>query len=218
VEGWPYIVITAVRGVPLCQVWAGLSATERLAIVRQCGAFIAWLHTVPLAGLDAIAIDWPAFAARQSQNRVKQVENAGLSPSWIASIREALDRIVCESEADNRRVLLSADVTDEHIMVERRGGSWHLAGYIDFGDAMLGHPLYDFSAPGCSIVRGAPELARALLLGYGYAAGDLNQNLSERLTAYMLLHRYVTVTDLLALFPESSRSLAELQHCLWPLT
>ena len=83
---------------------------------------------------------------------------------------------------------------------------------------MLGHPLYDFAAPACSLVRGAPALARALLRGYGYSEAELGPDLAERLTAYTLLHRYIHVTDLLRLCPDPSRTLAELERGLWPLS
>lgn len=217
IEGWPYIVITAVRGRPLCQVWAELSTEERLSIVRQCGAFMAWLHMVPLTGLDVIAVDWSAFVTQQAEACIRQVVDAGLDRGWIASARAVLERTASLAEEGVRCVLLSADVTDEHVMVEQRDGEWSFSGYIDFGDAMLGQALYEFGAPGCSIVRGVPALARALLLGYGYSDEELNADLAERLTAYTLLHRYIRVTDLLALFPDPPRTLAELQRRLWPL-
>ncbi len=218
-EGWPYLVITAVRGTPLCQVWDELSVEERLSIAHQCGAFMSWLHTTPQAGLDVIAVDWPTFVATQTEACIEQIMDAGLDRGWVASIRAMLERVAPTPEVGACCVLLSADVTDEHVMVEQRDGGWRFSGYIDFGDAMLGHPLYEFGAPGCSIVRGAPALARALLLGYGYSDPELDLGLAERLTAYTLLHRYVTITDLLALFaPDPPRTLAELQRRLWPLT
>lgn len=217
IEGWPYIVITAVHGTPLCEVSATLSVAQRLPIARQCGALMAWLHTTPLAGLGAIAVDWPAFVAQQTEACVQHVADAGLGQGWVTSVRAMLGRTVSTSRARERGVLLSADVTDEHVMVEQRGGEWRVAGYIDFGDAMLGDRLYEFAAPACSIARGVPALARALLLGYGFADTALGPDLAERLTAYTLLHQYITVTDLLDLFPDPPRTLAELVWRLWPL-
>jgi hygromycin-B 7''-O-kinase len=217
IEGWPYIVITRVRGVPLCEVWDELCLEARLLIARQCGAFMAWLHATPLAGLGEIAVDWPAFIRRQTEVRLQQIRDAGLPASWVSSVRALLDRLASTSQEDSRRVLLSADVTDEHVMVEQRGGGWRFSGYIDFGDAMLGHPLYEFAAPGCSIVRGIPSLARALLLGYGYTDEELDADLAERLTAHTLLHRYVTMADLFTLAAAPPRTLDELQGHLWPL-
>lgn len=219
IDGWPYIVITAVHGTPLCQVWDGLSDEERLSIARQCGAYMAWLHTAPLDKLDAIAVDWPAFIATQTEACIQKIAHAGLDRSWVAAVRAMMDRIASAHRGCARRVLLSADVTDEHVMVEQRDGVWRFSGYIDFGDAMLGHPLYEFAAPGCSIARGIPALVRAMLLGYGYPDAQLDLDLAQRLTAYTLLHRYITLADLLALFaPHPPRTLAELQRRLWPLT
>lgn len=218
IEGWPYVVITAVKGAPLREVWHGLGADERLGIAQQCGAFMAWLHTRPVTELEGIAVDWPTFLGKQTEACIERVVEAGLGQGWVTSVRALLERVSTTREAGFRSVLLSADVTDEHVMVDRRDGKWCFAGYIDFGDAMLGHPLYEFAAPGCTITRGVPALTRALLLGYGYSEPELVSDLAERLTAYTLLHRFVTVSDLLALFGhDRPATLKELQRRLWPL-
>jgi len=207
-----------VKGIPLCEVWHRLRADERLGIVRQCGAFMARLHATPVKGLEAIAVDWPTFLGKQTEACIERVVDAGLGQGWVTSVRALLERVSTTREAGFRPVLLSADVTDEHVMVERRTGKWCFAGYVDFGDAMLGHPLYEFAAPGCAITRGVPALARALLLGYGYSEAELVSELAEHLTAYTLLHRFITVSDLLALFGhDRPGTLDELQRRLWPL-
>jgi hypothetical protein len=93
-----------------------------------------------------------------------------------------------------------------------------LTGLIDFGDAMLGHPLYEFAVPGCCITRGSPALQRALLCAYGFAEQDLDRDLADQLLAYMLLHRYIQVSDLLDMLdPNVPATLKGLQRVLWSL-
>ena len=114
------------------------------------------------------------------------------------------------------QVLLSADVTDEHILVGRREGHWEVTGYIDFGDAMLGHSHYEFAAPGCSITRGSLPLQRAMLRAYGYSEAELKGELAMQLMAYTLLHRFINVPELLELFSDHQpTSFEELCRLLW---
>ena len=113
-------------------------------------------------------------------------------------------------------VLLSADITDEHILVGQHKGHWEVTGYIDFGDAMLGHPHYEFAAPGCCITRSSLRLQRAMLLAYGYAEEQLGADLARRLMAYTLIHKFINVPELLKLLglPGAAR-LEDIQEGLW---
>jgi hygromycin-B 7''-O-kinase len=219
IEGWPYLIVTAVEGAPLNEVWGSMGAPDREHIAARCGEFMAWLHTTPIEGLEAIAVDWPAFAERQVLECANELERSELDERLVRSMLEFLDRLPSLLEPGPQPVLLSADVTDEHILVVERGGRWELSGYIDFGDAMLGHSYYDFVAPGCSITHGSSRLRQAMLLGYGFAEGQLDQRLSERLMAYTLIHRFIDIPYLLTLFgSQQITGLHDLQKALWSLS
>jgi hygromycin-B 7''-O-kinase len=216
IEDWPYIIVTAVDGVPLYEVWSSMDASNREHIAARCGELMASLHSTPTVDLEAIAVDWPAFVERQIQDCIGHLTHADVDKQWIRSIREFMNELPPLFEPGFRSVLLSADVTDEHILVSERGGQWELTGFIDFGDAMLGHPYYEFVAPGCCITRGSPELQRAMLLAYGYSADQLDATLARQLMAYTLIHRFVNISDLLALFgPQRPTDFDALRKALW---
>jgi hygromycin-B 7''-O-kinase len=216
VEGWRYLVLTAVPGIPLGQVWEQVGARDREHIVRSCGLFLAALHAAPTEGLAEVATDWPAFVEERIGACLEEVREADLGTQWLSSVRSFLHGLPPLFEPGFRPVLLSADVTDEHVLVSERDGRWEFAGFIDFGDAMLGHPLYEFAAPGCCITRDSPELQRALLLSYGFAEGELTETLADQLMAYTLLHRYIRIPDLLEMFkPTVPVDLDDLQRMLW---
>lgn len=200
IEDWPYIVVTAVEGVPLYQVWGSMDASSREHIAARCGELMAYLHATPTEGLEAIAVDWPTFVERQVRDCIDRLTRADIGEQWVRSVQEFLDDLPPLFEPGFRPVLLSADVTDEHILVSERRGRWELTGFIDFGDAMLGHPLYEFAAPGCCITRGSPHLQRAMLLAYGYSDDQLDATLAKQLMAYTLVHRFVNIPDILELF------------------
>ena len=216
VEGWPYLIVTAVDGVPLGEVWDAMERPDREHIAARCGEFMAWLHATPIEGLKEIAVDWPAFVERQTQACVDQLGKAELDEGLVRSTLVFLDDLPPLYESGFQPVLLSADVTDEHILVSQRDGRWDLTGYIDFGDAMVGHPYYEFVAPGCCITYSSPRLRRAMLLGYGFAEDQLDEQLSERLMAFTLLHRFIDLPYLLTLFDARQiASLHDLRKALW---
>jgi hygromycin-B 7''-O-kinase len=216
IEGWPYLIVTAVEGVPLNEVWDAIEMPDREHIAARCGEFMAWLHTTPTEGLDAIATDWSAFVERQLQECANQLAQSELDERLVRSTLEFLDDLPSLLEPEFQPVLLSADVTDEHVLVGKRDGRWELTGYIDFGDAMVGHPYYEFVAPGCCITYSSARLRRAMLLGYGFSEAQLDERLSERLMAYTLTHRFIDVPYLLTLFePRHIEHLDDLRSALW---
>jgi hygromycin-B 7''-O-kinase len=219
IEGWPYLIVTAVEGVPLDEVWDSMEGADREYIAARCGAFMAWLHSTPVEGLEEIAVDWPAFVERQRNESIRELGQSELDERLVRSTLTFLADLPPLFEPGFQPVLLSADVTKEHVLVAQRGGRWELTGYIDFGDAMVGHPLYEFVAPGCCITYSSPRLRRAMLLGYGFSEDQLDERLSEQLMAYTLLHRFIDVPYLLTLF-ESKRidCLDDLVRALWWFT
>jgi len=216
IDDWPYLILTAVEGVPINQVWDAMGVSDREQIAGRCGEFMAWLHSAPTEGLEAIAVDWPAFVESQIRSCANGLRQSDLDNRLIDSTLHFLDDSPSLLNLDSEPVLLSADVTDEHILVSKRDGRWELTGYIDFGDAMLGHSYYEFVAPGCCITYSSPRLRRAMLLGYGFSENQLDEQLSERLMAYTLVHRFIDIPYLLTLFEaQPITSLHDLQKALW---
>jgi len=216
IEGWLYIIVTAVEGVPLNEVWGSMAMSDREHIAARCGELMAWLHAMPTEGLEAIAVDWPVFVEQQIQDCIDQIAQAGLCEQWTSETSEFFAELPPLFEPGFQPVLLSADITDEHILVSQCEGRWDMTGFIDFGDAMLGHPHYEFVAPGCCITSSSPELQRAMLLAYGYSEDQLDATLAKQLMAYTLIHRFVNIPDLLRMFDSRQpKNLEELNKELW---
>ncbi len=229
IEGWPYLIMTTVEGVPLCEVWDELDSANREHIASCCGELMGALHTTPIEGLDAIEVDWPAFIQERTQARLENLPEGdadrALNAQWCQDLRVFLENPPGLFTPGFKPVLLSADITDEHLLVTQGGGRWTLTGFIDMGDAMLGHPLYEFVAPGCLIARGGSHLLRIMLQAYGYSDAQLTSQLSRQLMAYTLIHRYVKIRDLLDILnlqylvnaapPDIVHPLAELERVLW---
>ncbi len=174
------------------------------------------LHSTRTQGLEAISVDWPAFVKNQIKEAVDQLLQADLGDEWTRPVVGFLENLPPLFEPDFQPVLLNADVTDEHVLVSRREGGWEMTGFIDFGDSMLGHPHYEFAAPGCCITRSSPDLQRAMLLAYGYSMDQLDEALSEKLMGYTLIHIFINIPDLLDLFgPNKPKNFGKLRSELW---
>jgi len=232
IEDWPYLIMTAVDGVPLCKVWDVIDRPNREYITAHCGELMATLHAVPTKGLEAIATDWPAFVEARIQARLEDLarmarateadSERALDARWIRDLHVFLRSLPPLFDPGFEAVLLSADITDEHFLVTQREDRWALTGFIDMGDAMLGHPLYEFIAPGCLIARGHNHLLRTMLRAYGYTDAQLTPLLTRQLMAYTLVHRYVNLRDLVDLLglqylmhTDCVHPLAELERALW---
>jgi len=216
IENWPYIIMTAVEGVPLCEVWKSMNMSDRKHIAVRCGEFMASIHLTDTEGLEEIAVDWPEFVDNQIKICIDKLRKTEIGKRWMKSVLEFIDDLPPLFEPDFQPVLLNSDVTDEHVLVSKRGDRWETTGFIDFGDAMLGHPYYEFAAPVCSITRGSKELQRAMLLAYGFSDDQLSETLSRQLMAYTLIHRFITIQDLIDIFgSQRPEDFEELRKRLW---
>ncbi len=210
-EGWPYLVLSAVPGVEAHAVWHDLDIRDRHAVMEQLGEVLATLHGLP--PVPEIALDWGEFLQERTK-RAREHHGEDAAEPWLTWIEEFLRNAPPLFEPGFSPVLLNADVTDDHLLLERHNGRWTITGLIDFADAMMGHPLYEFVAPAAFYINGEPELSRTLLLSYGFGEADLTETLSRQLTAYCLLHRYGRVQQFLERHPVDD--LPGFRAALWP--
>jgi hygromycin-B 7''-O-kinase len=220
IAGWDYLITTHISGASLQSVWDHLSFTDRQQIAEDVGQMIAHIRTIPLSGLDSLGIDWRGFLSTQiadlSAHHPPVPELAWNPKQEFAAFFDSLEGMI---DQDFQPVLLLADITREHVFVDRRDGRWQMVGYLDFGDAMIGHPDYEMVAPGLEIGAGNPGLLRSLLLAAGYPENSLDGALCRRLMAYTLIHRYVDLATVLLLMPQAQNAanLEELAQLVWPV-
>ena len=217
IEGWRYLILTRVQGRPVEGVWSELSMDDRRRVIRQVGEFIARVGEMPLDGLESLAVDWDAFVPARVAAR--EQESSAVRAGLAQGIPPYVDSSPLSRKGAFPPVLLLSDITREHVMVDRAGDSWRLVGYVDFGDAMIGPREYELVAPGVEMVRGDRELLRELLVASGYNDDQLNEELEHRLMTCTLLHRYLTLPDLMSLIPEAraATSVDELAGIVWPM-
>jgi len=182
---WLYLVMTRLKGQTLAEAWDTIEVHDRVRLIREAGEALAALHATATDGLSSLAVDWPRFMeAQRASCRDRQVAK-GLASPWADGIDDFLARWA--PDGGDTRALLHTEIMREHLLVERREGAWHLSGLIDFEDAMLGAPEYDFASAGIFLTAAEPGFLRVLLEAYG---GESDDELPMRIMAYALLHKY----------------------------
>ena len=217
IEGWPYIIMTQLDGTLLEELWEQMGHDNKLLIIRELGALIKQVQALPTNGLETIDCHWEQFINNQIAHCLEHHKSRGLNqalleqiPSYLESIKESLRQIKYPT-------LLTGEYTPMNFLVKLGDGIWHIAGLIDFGDAMLGRAEYDLLGPVAFLVQGDKTLLKALLTSYGYSLEMLTQNLSHRLTALMLLHKHSNLNTQIRIpgWKTKVKSLKNLESLLW---
>lgn len=215
--GWPYLVFSFLPGAAWRDVLPAVPPDERAAIMRELGHAIRVIHDTPLpaAGSWPSRAAWEVFPHHRLAHVPQELRPGTVLPDSVIGEIEALLAGTDWYTAPPR--LLHADLTEDHLLVSRTAGRWWISGLIDWADAEVGDPYYEWIALWFGMCRRRAELWRAFLDGYDptqppdYLAID-------RLTAFTFLHRFGTgiVNDVIA--PDEQRalnSLRELQRALF---
>jgi hygromycin-B 7''-O-kinase len=187
-EGWPYLVMSRLRGRALHDVWAGLDETEQRAITAEVGELVAVIHALPTSELPQLETDWPRLVRERSAACVARHREQHAPEPLVEQIPDFLARAAPLFPARFPLAIVTGDLHDYHLLVEPRSGGWRLSGLFDFDDARLGFAEYDLAATALFLCSGRPGLLHTLFEAYGVE--ELDETLGRRLLAYTLLHRY----------------------------
>lgn len=198
-DGWPWLIMTELPGTAAGEIWSELETVEQGDVAFALGRLLRRFHDPPPADvLDGPS--WGDFLAHQRRGLVEQHRAWGLPAPLLDTLEAFVDAADFALLPGHTPVLLHADVTDEHILLEKRDGCWHITGLIDFADAMVGHAAYDLLAP--VVTLGMNRNARRhLLLGFDVPESALTPGLSHALCALTVLHRFGRVPQSCARLP-----------------
>jgi len=212
-DGWGYVLMSRMAGVPLNTVWKRMTTRERDHLADRLGETIMALHQVPAPVVENWwPSDWPAFVADQRAHCGEKQRDKGLPPAWANQIPGFLDDVALRSGPP---VLLHAEVRRLHLFVSHaHGGAWRLSGLVDFDHAMRGTREYEFVAAGVSVARGDGRFLSRVLTAYGYTNGQLDRDLRQRLLAWAILYKYGNLATWLRRLPQPKNpTLASLADC-----
>ena len=180
-DGWPYVVMRRVDGVRIGDAWPTLDVAGRQRLAFSAGEAMAALASLPVDGLDWRAVTQDDLLAERRTRLVRDQLERGGDAALSESLQRFLD--VLEPLAPAPSVVLHADLTDDHFLVE----GTRVTGVIDFADAFVGPWTYELAAPACFVTRGDVRAQAALLEGYGVAP---SRDLCRAIRAWAVLHRY----------------------------
>lgn len=218
-DGWPFVVMTRVAGVPLGNVWSSIDDVARVALLAEIGATIADVQRVPPGALTTLEPRWSEFLEQQAAGCRARHERAGLPRHLLDDLERSLASTRGVLPADVEPVLLTGEFTPSNLLVERREERWHLCGLIDLGDAMSGAREYDLLGPATFLACGVRERLEALLRGYEGLRADLSRDRARRLMRMLLLHRFANFDVQIGIegWRERARDLDELERLVFPL-
>lgn len=216
-EGWRWLVLSRVPGVPLSAVWSGCVRAEREDLCRRIGETMAAVARVPLDDPPTATAEWRELLARLRARCETRHRDLGM-PAWFVDGLEGF----LAAEADGldgafEPILLTGEYTPFNLHVARRGERWELVGMLDFGDAFAGPAEYDLVGPGVFLAAGDPGLLAHLCEGRGWV---LDGALARRLHALHLLHRFSDFAVQVALegWADGVETHDALVDRLWPRT
>ena len=217
IEGWPYIVMSRVEGTSLETLWENMDHDNKVILIRELGALIREVHSIPIQGLETIDCHWDKFLEKQTHQCVERHRRLNLPEKLLSGLPQYLKDAELSSSRLNEPVILTGEYTPMNLLVSYTSGKWHITGLIDFGDAMLGFSEYDLLGPGAFLIQGNKELMKEFLISYGYHSDDLSPTLSRRLTTLMLLHRFSNLSIQVRIenWKDKVRSLKDLENLIW---
>jgi hygromycin-B 7''-O-kinase len=211
ISGWPYVIMSKLAGTPLVDVWPKLGHARRRQMARRLGRTCRELHALSPAGFPA---GWDEFWPTVSRQVSARHATRGGPPALLAEIDPFLAKI--GELGASKLVPLHTELIDQHVLVEERGGELVPCGLLDFADARLGAPHYEFGAVVEFVFRGEPGLLREFLLSYGIEKHRLTPEFSEVMLAWSLCHRFAHLGRMLALVePDVPETLEELASTLF---
>lgn len=214
---WPYIVMDFMPGERLGDVWPSLPQQARARVAAQLGAILRRLHSLPHEAesdasartqpwLATLRRDWDGFLERQiagavAHHRRRESLPPGLLAhlaNYLAGARPLLLAPAPGSQTSRPWIgrpqilfLLHGDLTADHALLRVDGKDvWSVSALIDFGDARLGDPVYDFVAVSVEFMHTDPAALHHFFAAYGWPDAPRDPAFRRKLTALVLLHEF----------------------------
>lgn len=210
---WPYLVTSFIPGEAWRDVRNVVPRAQALAVMRELGRTVRGVHDTPLPENGS----WPSSRAwdhfidlRLPRIGTDLRGQTSLPEPVIAEIERLVENTNWHTTLP---CLVHADLTEDHLLLGNTGGRWAMAGLIDWADAEVCDPLYDWVALWFSICRRDAGLLVAFQEGYG-GPNAFDAVPIERLAAFTFLHRFAANIVSEILTPVEQRAILSLELLL----
>ena len=218
-SGWPYLVMTRMRGVSGKEAWGWLPEDQRETVLAQLGEVIAEVQRLPMGDLSLLQPQWNEFIPKQIEGCRARHERLGVPQRYLDGLDDFIRGAATLIPVDAATVILTGEYNPENLLLEERSGHWRLKALIDFGDTMTGWGEYDLLGPSTFAAAGMPGRVRSLLGGFGYSTARADAGLRRRLMTLLLLHRFSNLAVQIRVeeWQQKAANLYELERLLWPI-
>jgi hygromycin-B 7''-O-kinase len=158
-QGWPWLLMTQLRGELLTPIWPSLSEPRKCELLATLGALAAEVHALPVGSLAHKAPRWDDFLAAQRSRCHARQQRTGLPVHLLAQLETFLQGELPQGPA----VILTGEYTPMNLLAQ----AGRLVGMFDFGDGLLGPREYDWLGPLTFLAAGHAARCRAFFEGYG---------------------------------------------------
>ena len=220
---WPYLISEWRPGRSVGELRAQLSQEAMAMVAAEVGRMAQHLHALPLRETETLRPNWDAFAnllEKQRPNCAARHARAGYLPPHLV---EQIDNFLLPSDQliDQGAIpkLLHADLTADNILLVEENDTWRISALIDFGDAIVGDPLFELIPVYLDLLAGDQQLLRLFTTNCGLGE-TLDKTQAVKLLNFCLLHPFDVLAGLFERAPEGRElpDLHSLSRWLWQPT
>lgn len=218
---WPYLIMAFSPGTAIRDVWDEMGASERADVARQMGIIVRAVHSLDIhlfSSLQPANDRWLDFLGRRRKECVKELRDGSILPEQVIDQVPEMLRIL--DDLPGGPCLVHADLTEDHTLLTKTNKGWEISAVIDWADAEIAHPEYEWVALWFGMLQQDSTAMRSFLKAYA-PEREWGRDFGRRALAFTFLHRFGAgiIADVI---PERQRmkigSLDELQSILWPST
>ncbi len=189
---WPYLVLTFLPGKPIREVRTQIPRPNRVEIARDLGQRIGVLHAIPTASLKALDASpeaWRALAPTYLAQTLAHLRRETALPPHLVDALAGFAAPVLDRPGPTAGVLVSGDLTEDHLLLRQDGPRWTLSGLIDFADAVVAPRDYEWPALWFGALDRDPAGLQAFMAAYD-PHQTLDQGFYHRAMAFTVLHEF----------------------------
>ncbi len=220
-EGWSYIVMEFISGEPFSSVKHQLTAGELRRIGAELGQCLLQFHKCDHSvknRVQQVGKTWGELCSARLREFLGEIKGFSELPSAVIDEIENFALCTSHEYLDGPNVLAHADLTGDHLILARSGGSWVISGIIDVADAMIAPAGYDWVDLWFWTFERDVDAMKAFMRAY-----DPTERMQEdfrRSCLAFYLHSYRALGWLRDFYREAGsppiHSLADLQNLFWP--
>lgn len=181
---WPFVIVTKVEGVAADDIFESFDAERKSAFAFEAGRLCKRLHST--TSTQELSSQYKSnFSGGFLEFLTRQRDEVALSPSFSAfPLSGEIRSVDLGSFAPKWPVLVHGDICRSHVFVNEAGLS-----LIDFGDAKLADPVWDFVTVSNDLLGRNPSLLNDFLEGYG-GTPELYDQFHRKIGLYAILHEW----------------------------